>query len=159
MKIAPDCSPCNLANSAQWYRDQPPRRPDAGACPTSGADDASGAMEIQLVEILAIAMVVALVARQVRLPYTVGLVIVGAALSVSKINVGAVLTRDFIFDVILPLCYLKLLSRCPGRICGRIWCPSSCFPLWGRSYPLRWWRPEWCFYCIGHGRLRSSSVH
>ena len=59
-------------------------------------------MEIQLVEILAIAMVVALVARQVRLPYTVGLVIVGAALSVSKINVGAVLTRDFIFDVILP---------------------------------------------------------
>jgi monovalent cation:H+ antiporter, CPA1 family len=59
-------------------------------------------MEIQLVEILAIAMVVAIVARQVRLPYTVGLVIVGAALSVSKINVGAVLTRDFIFDVILP---------------------------------------------------------
>ena len=59
-------------------------------------------MEIELVEILAIAMVVAIVARQVRLPYTVGLVIVGAALSVSKINVGAVLTRDFIFDVILP---------------------------------------------------------
>ena len=59
-------------------------------------------MEIELVEILAIAMVVAIVARQVRLPYTVGLVIVGAALSVSKINVGTVLTRDFIFDVILP---------------------------------------------------------
>src|SRR5215471_2279899 len=59
-------------------------------------------MEIELVEILAIAMVVAIVARQVRLPYTVGLVIVGAALSISKINVGAVLTRDFIFDVILP---------------------------------------------------------
>jgi monovalent cation:H+ antiporter, CPA1 family len=59
-------------------------------------------MEIQLVAILAIAMVVAIVARQVSLPYTVGLVIVGAALSVSKINIGAVLTRDFIFDVILP---------------------------------------------------------
>ena len=59
-------------------------------------------MEIQLVAILAIAMVVAIVARKVSLPYTVGLVIVGAALSVSKINIGAVLTRDFIFDVILP---------------------------------------------------------
>jgi monovalent cation:H+ antiporter, CPA1 family len=59
-------------------------------------------MEIELVEILAIAMVVAIVARQFSLPYTVGLVIVGAALSVSKINIGAVLTRDFIFQVILP---------------------------------------------------------
>lgn len=59
-------------------------------------------MEIQLVEILAIAMVVAIGARQFRLPYTVGLVIVGAVLSVSKINIGVALTRDFIFGVILP---------------------------------------------------------
>ena len=59
-------------------------------------------MEIQLVAILAIAMVVAIVARRFRLPYTVGLVIVGAALSVYKVNIGAVLTRNFIFEVILP---------------------------------------------------------
>lgn len=70
--------------------------------PNSGGDDARDAMEIQLVVILAIAMVVAIVARQFSLPYTVGLVIVGAALAVSKVNIGWVLTRDFIFDVILP---------------------------------------------------------
>lgn len=59
-------------------------------------------MEIQLVAILAVAMVVAIVARQFSLPYTVGLVIVGAALSVSKMNIGVTLTRDFIFGAILP---------------------------------------------------------
>src|SRR5215472_17437058 len=59
-------------------------------------------MEIQLVAILAIAMVVAIVVRQFRLPYTVGLVIVGAALSVSEVIIGAVLTRNFVFEVILP---------------------------------------------------------
>jgi hypothetical protein len=64
-----------------------------------------GAMEIRLVAILAVAMLVAIGTRQFSLPYTVGLVIVGAALSVSKINVGAVLTRDFISGGCCHLCY------------------------------------------------------
>lgn len=52
--------------------------------------------------LLAIAMVVAIAARRVRLPYTVGLVLVGIAIALSRIEVGAVLTHDFIYYLILP---------------------------------------------------------
>ena len=38
----------------------------------------------------------------VRLPYTVGLVLTGIALAVTGLETGAMLTHDFIFDVILP---------------------------------------------------------
>ena len=56
----------------------------------------------QIVSVLAVAMIVALVARRVNLPYTVGLVIVGVVLALSKVDFGLHLTRDFIFDLILP---------------------------------------------------------
>jgi monovalent cation:H+ antiporter, CPA1 family len=54
------------------------------------------------VGLLAAAMIVAIVARRIRLPYTVGLVIAGVALAAARAQTGVELTHDFIFDVILP---------------------------------------------------------
>ena len=56
----------------------------------------------QIVGVLAVAMIVAISARRFRLPYTVGLVVVGAVLALSKADLGIPLTRDFIFNLILP---------------------------------------------------------
>jgi CPA1 family monovalent cation:H+ antiporter len=55
-----------------------------------------------IISVLAIAMIVAIAARRFRLPYTVGLVVVGAVLALSKADLGISLTRDFIFNLILP---------------------------------------------------------
>ncbi|WP_424362926.1 cation:proton antiporter [Methylocystis parvus] len=51
---------------------------------------------------LAVAMIVAIVARRLKLPYTVGLVIVGAVITLTKPDFGPHLTHEFIFDLILP---------------------------------------------------------
>jgi CPA1 family monovalent cation:H+ antiporter len=56
----------------------------------------------QAVAVLAVAMIVAIAARQIRLPYTVGLVIVGAAVALSGADFAPHLTHDLIFDLILP---------------------------------------------------------
>ena len=56
----------------------------------------------QAVALLAIAIVVAIAARQFRLPYTVGLVIVGAILTLSNPGFVPHLTHDLIFDLLLP---------------------------------------------------------
>ena len=56
----------------------------------------------QFVSVLAVAMIVAIVARQFKLPYTVGLVVVGLGLALSKSGLGLPLTHDLIFDLILP---------------------------------------------------------
>lgn len=56
----------------------------------------------QVIAILAVAMTVAIAARQVRLPYTVGLVLVGAILAATRPDFGMHLTHDLIFDLILP---------------------------------------------------------
>jgi CPA1 family monovalent cation:H+ antiporter len=56
----------------------------------------------QSIAILAIAMIVAIAARRLRLPYTVGLVVVGAGLALSKIDLGEHLTHELIFDLLLP---------------------------------------------------------
>jgi CPA1 family monovalent cation:H+ antiporter len=52
--------------------------------------------------LLVAAVVVALIARRFRLPYTVGLVVTGIALALTRIDGGVVLTHDFVFDIILP---------------------------------------------------------
>ena len=52
--------------------------------------------------LLAVAMVVAIIARRLKLPYTVGLVLVGVAIALARIETGAALTHDFIYYVILP---------------------------------------------------------
>ena len=51
---------------------------------------------------LGVAILVAIIARRVRLPYTVGLVLTGTGLAVAGLETGAMLTHDFIFEVILP---------------------------------------------------------
>jgi CPA1 family monovalent cation:H+ antiporter len=55
-----------------------------------------------IVGLLIVAIIVALLARRLRLPYTVGLVVTGIALALFRVDRGVVLTHDFIFDVILP---------------------------------------------------------
>ena len=63
-------------------------------------------MEVALVfralSLLGLAILVALAARRLRLPYTVGLVLAGAALAATRSNAGLALTHDLIFDVVLP---------------------------------------------------------
>jgi CPA1 family monovalent cation:H+ antiporter len=54
------------------------------------------------IELLGVAMLVAIVARRLRLPYTVGLVVAGIGLAFARIDLGVALTHDVIFDLILP---------------------------------------------------------
>jgi monovalent cation:H+ antiporter, CPA1 family len=52
--------------------------------------------------LLVVAILVAIAARRLRLPYTVGLVVAGMSLAFSHIDLGVSLTHDIICDVILP---------------------------------------------------------
>lgn len=52
--------------------------------------------------LLVVAILVAIAARRLRLPYAVGLVIAGITLALSRINFGIPLTHDVVFDLILP---------------------------------------------------------
>ncbi|MCB5943847.1 sodium:proton antiporter [Acidocella sp. KAb 2-4] len=52
--------------------------------------------------LLLAATAVAIVARRLRLPYTVGLVLAGVGLALARVNSGIALTHDIIFNVILP---------------------------------------------------------
>ena len=52
--------------------------------------------------LLGLAILVALIARRLKLPYTVGLVLAGAALALFRVEAGLALTHDLIFDVVLP---------------------------------------------------------
>src|SRR5579872_7240453 len=52
--------------------------------------------------LLVVAILVAIAARRLRLPYTVGLVVAGMSLALSRIDLGIALTHDMIFDVLLP---------------------------------------------------------
>ena len=54
------------------------------------------------IELLGLAITVAIVARRLRLPYTVGLVLTGLALALSRLDVGLALTHEVVFDLILP---------------------------------------------------------
>ena len=54
------------------------------------------------VSLLIVAIVVALIARRLAFPYTVGLVITGIGLALTRHDMDVVLTHEFIFDVILP---------------------------------------------------------
>ena len=54
------------------------------------------------VDLLVAAIFVAIIARRVHLPYTVGLVVMGIALALVRIETEVSLTHEFIFDVILP---------------------------------------------------------
>jgi CPA1 family monovalent cation:H+ antiporter len=54
------------------------------------------------IALLVAAIAVALIARRLALPYTVGLVIAGIGLALARPHTGLVLTHDLIFSVILP---------------------------------------------------------
>jgi CPA1 family monovalent cation:H+ antiporter len=56
----------------------------------------------RLVGLLVAAILVALAARRLRLPYTVGLVAAGCALAVLHVQSGLSLTHDLITHLILP---------------------------------------------------------
>jgi CPA1 family monovalent cation:H+ antiporter len=52
--------------------------------------------------LLVVAILVAIIARRLSLPYTVGLVAAGVGLALARVETGLTLTHDFIFDIILP---------------------------------------------------------
>jgi CPA1 family monovalent cation:H+ antiporter len=56
----------------------------------------------QTVSLLVVAILVAIMARRLSLPYTVGLVVTGIGFALLHVDFAPTLTHDFIFDVILP---------------------------------------------------------
>jgi CPA1 family monovalent cation:H+ antiporter len=79
----------------------------------------------QAVALLAVAIIVAIAARQFRLPYTVGLVIVGAILTLTKPDFGLHLTHDLIFDLILPPLLFEAALSIPWRELRRDYFPIT----------------------------------
>lgn len=75
------------------------------------------------IALLGVAMIVAILARRLRLPYTVGLVAGGFALALTHVNFGFELTRDFIFDLILPPLLFEAALNLPCRDLRRDWPP------------------------------------
>ena len=57
---------------------------------------------IHTIGLLGVAVLVAIAARRLSLPYTVGLVLTGVGLALMRLETGEMLTHDFIFDVVLP---------------------------------------------------------
>lgn len=57
---------------------------------------------VNTIELLLVAVIVAMLARRVRLPYTVGLVLTGVAIALFRAGDDAYLTHDLVFRVILP---------------------------------------------------------
>jgi monovalent cation:H+ antiporter, CPA1 family len=58
---------------------------------------------IERIEVLLlVAAIVAMLARRLRLPYTVGLVSAGVALALSPLSLGVTLTRELVFVAFLP---------------------------------------------------------
>lgn len=56
----------------------------------------------QLGLLLFVAAIAAMVTRRLGLPYTVGLVVAGVGIALSPIQLGAQLSKDLIFSVLLP---------------------------------------------------------
>ena len=67
------------------------------------------------IALLALAMLVAIVARRLRLPYTIGLVLSGLALALSRIDVGLQLTHEVVFDLILPPLLFEAALNLPWK--------------------------------------------
>ena len=69
--------------------------------PNAPAPPYSGAMELLIwrtLALLGVAMAVAILARRLRLPYTVGLVLTGLGLALAHIDIGIALTHEVIFE-------------------------------------------------------------
>lgn len=85
----------------------------------------------QIVLLLALAMMVAIGARKVKLPYTVGLVLVGAVLTLSHTDFGPHLTHDLIYDLILPPLLFEAALSIPWRELRRDAAPLLAFSTLG----------------------------
>jgi len=81
--------------------------------------------------LLVIAILVAIVARRLSLPYTVGLVAAGAALAFSRYDTGIALTHDIIFDVILPPLLFEAALNIPWHELRRDMVPVLVFSIAG----------------------------
>jgi CPA1 family monovalent cation:H+ antiporter len=74
---------------------------------------------VATIELLGLAMVVAMIARRLALPYTVGLTATGLALALARVKLDLVLTHDVIFEVILPPLLFDAAIRIPWRALRR----------------------------------------
>jgi CPA1 family monovalent cation:H+ antiporter len=83
------------------------------------------------IELLGLAMAVAIVAQRLRLPYTVGLVLTGLALALSRLDVGLELTHEVVFDLILPPLLFEAALNLPWRELRRDWPPILGFSTLG----------------------------
>jgi CPA1 family monovalent cation:H+ antiporter len=67
------------------------------------------------IELLGVAMAVAIIARRLALPYTVGLVATGLALALARLKLDLALTHDVLFEVILPPLLFEAALSIPWR--------------------------------------------
>lgn len=99
--------------------------------------------------LLIVAILVALIARRLHLPYTVGLVITGFGLALTRINAGVTLTPELIFDVILPPLLFEAALNIHWKDLRRDTLPvltlatlgvvvSAFFVAWGMQHLLGW---------------------
>jgi CPA1 family monovalent cation:H+ antiporter len=107
--------------------------------------------------LLIIAIVVALIARRLHLPYTVGLVFTGIVLALTHSGIEVTLTHDFIFDVILPPLLFEAAIHLHWSELRRDMFPvlvlatlgvviSALFVAWGMSCLAGWpWLPSLVF--------------
>lgn len=73
-------------------------------------------LSIERIEVLLlIAAVVSMIARRLRLPYTVGLVIAGFLLALTSIKVGITLTKSLIFTAFLPPLIFEAAFQMPWK--------------------------------------------
>jgi len=111
----------------------------------------------RVVALLGVAMAVAIVARRLALPYTVGLVLSGFALALARIDVGMGLTPEVVFDLILPPLLFEAALNLPWRDLKRDLAPTLAFATLGvvlcagvvaagLALALGWpWRPAFVF--------------
>jgi CPA1 family monovalent cation:H+ antiporter len=85
----------------------------------------------QFIGVLAVAMIVAIAARRLKLPYTVGLVVVGLGLAATKHGVAVALTHDMIFDLILPPLLFEAAINLSWRELRRDLTPILVFAIFG----------------------------
>ena len=79
-----------------------------------------------LLELLLVALGVALLIRRIKLPYTIALVLAGLALgAIEVLPHGRILTPDLIFLVFLPPLLFEAAIHLPLRILSTVWKPVA----------------------------------